>query len=77
MGPEPMTSKGTAEWKWLFEGRWIQLNSSGELMGRPYHNQMTMGYDNFRQKYTFASADGDGAVDGRGLDQSRNALITC
>lgn len=78
MGDAPAT-KGTAEWKWLFEGRWIQMNSSGELMGRPYHNQMTMGYDNFRQKYTTAGVDDLTTVmitsEGN-FDQSRQALIT-
>ena len=78
MGPEPMKSKGTAEWKWLFEGRWIQLNSSGQLMGRPYHNQMTMGYDNFRQKYLTAGVDDMQTVllttEGN-FDLSRSALI--
>jgi hypothetical protein len=78
MGDVPAV-KGTAEWKWLFEGRWIQMNSSGELMGRPYHNQMTMGYDNFRQKYTTAGVDDLQTVlitsEGN-FDQSRQALIT-
>jgi len=79
MGPEPTTTKGTAEWKWLFEGRWIQMTSSGELMGRPYHNQMIMGYDNFRQKYTTAGVDDlqtTLTTSEGNFDQSRQALIT-
>lgn len=78
MGDAPKT-KGTAEWKWLFEGRWIQMNSATELMGRPYHSQMTMGYDNFKQKYTTAGVDDLQTVlivsEGN-FDQSRQALIT-
>jgi hypothetical protein len=77
MGDVPAV-KGTAEWKWLFDGRWIQMSSSGELMGRPYHTQMTMGYDNFRQKYTSAGVDDLQTVlltcEGN-FDQSRQALI--
>jgi len=76
---EPMKSKGTAECKWLFEGRWIQQTSSGELMGRLFETQMTMGYDNFKQKYTTAGVDSmeTNMITSQGnFDESRQALIT-
>jgi len=75
---EPMKSKGTAEWKWLYEGRWIQQNLSGEVMGQPFQGQMTMGYDNFKQKYTTAAVDTmqTTLITSEGnFDQSRQVLI--
>ena len=76
---EPMKSKGTAEWKWLFEGRFIQQDWSGDMMGQPIKGQMTMGYDNFKQKYTTASVNTMETVlltsEGN-FDQSRQTLIT-
>ena len=50
-------SKGTAEWRWLFDGRWIQQTWSGSMMGQPVQGQMTLGYDNFKQKYVGSSVN--------------------
>jgi hypothetical protein len=79
MGGPDMKSEGTAEWRWLFDGRWIQQNWSGSMMGTPIKGQMTIGYDNFRQKYTMASVNDMETVlttSEGDFDQSGNTLIT-
>ncbi len=52
MGKEPTAAeKGTAENTWLMEGRWLQMQSTGTMMGRPLNSFWLMGYDNFKQSY--------------------------
>ncbi len=49
------SSKGTAEFSWLFDGRWLEQRGSGALMGMPIEVFSIMGYDNFKQSYVTAS----------------------
>ncbi len=52
MGSKPTPAeKGTAENSWLMEGRWLQMKSTGTMMGRPMTSFWWMGYDNFKQSY--------------------------
>lgn len=51
MGPAPMKSKGEAETRWLFEGRWLVTESKGSMMGMPLQGFGIQGYDNFRKQY--------------------------
>ena len=79
MGGPPMKSSGTAEFTWLFEGRWMQQNWSESLMGMPVTGHTIMGYDNFKQKYTTASVNTleTTLLTSEGnFDQSGNTLIT-
>ena len=48
-GPEG--EKGTSEWAWLFEGRFIQQTWKADVMGVPSGGQVTIGYDNFKRKF--------------------------
>jgi hypothetical protein len=54
--PQPPTP-GTAEIKWLVEGRWLRHESKGTMMGQPYTGYGTMGYDNFKQHYVQSWVD--------------------
>ena len=47
----PMTSKGSAKWSWLYEGKFVQGDVDAPLMGMPMRVRTVMGYDNFKKKY--------------------------
>jgi len=53
MGPgtPPLESKGSAEFRWLMEGRWLQQDYKGSMMGQPMRGFGLQGYDNFKQKH--------------------------
>ena len=52
MGDRTMPAeKGTAEFGWLMEGRWLQSRSKGTMMGMPIETFSILGYDNFKQSY--------------------------
>lgn len=57
MGPAKSEEKGTAEFRWLHPGRWIQSESKGTLMGQPIRLTGTWGYDNFKGKYVLSTVD--------------------
>jgi len=50
-GAEPMVSKGSAQWTWLYPGKWIQGDSDVSMMGMQVRSRTVMGYDNFKRKY--------------------------
>ena len=47
----PMESTGTAEMKMLLDGRFLQQEFTGDMMGQPFSGIGTDGYDNLRKKY--------------------------
>jgi hypothetical protein len=47
--------KGTAEFTWLMDGRWLQMRSKGSLMGMSLDSYRLMGYDNFKKSYVTAA----------------------
>ncbi|MHC5062921.1 MAG: DUF1579 family protein [Planctomycetota bacterium] len=79
MGVPGPGEKGTVEYSWLMEGRWIQSRAKGSMMGVPMETFMILGYDNFKQSYVWANvsnmdtalrhAEGD-------MNQDGTALIT-
>lgn len=50
-GQPPTVSKGTAKSTWVMNGRYVQEEFSGEMMGTPFRGMSLTGYDNVRQKY--------------------------
>jgi len=50
-GKASPAEKGSAEHSWLMQGRWLQMKSTGRMMGRPLNSYWWMGYDNFKQSY--------------------------
>ncbi len=49
MGAAP--EKGTAEFKWIMEGRWLSENAQGTLMGMPFQGYGVSGFDRFKKKW--------------------------
>lgn len=49
---EPHSSQGTASAKWILQGRFLQEDFSGEMMGKPFKGITLLGYDNVKQAYT-------------------------
>ena len=74
-GKPPMESTGTAEFKTLLDGRFLQQELTSEMMGQAYSGIGTTGYDNLRKKYLVAWIDsmgtgifmmeGTGSADGK------------
>lgn len=50
-GAPPDVTKGTMEYSWLIDGRWMQMRGEGSMMGQPITEFGVFGYDNFKQKY--------------------------
>ena len=71
----PMESTGSAEMKTLLDGRFLEQNFTGDMMGQPYNGVGITGYDNLRKKYVSTWIDsmgtgifvmeGTGSADGR------------
>ncbi|MHC4224108.1 MAG: DUF1579 family protein [Planctomycetota bacterium] len=49
-GVPPMTSKGSAEFKWLMPNRWLAQEYTGSMMGMPYTGFGITGWDNYKKK---------------------------
>jgi len=47
----PMESTGSAEMKMLLEGRFLQQELTGNMMGQPYSGVGITAYDNLRKRY--------------------------
>ncbi|GJL52282.1 MAG: hypothetical protein NPIRA01_35090 [Nitrospirales bacterium] len=50
-GKPPMESTGTAEMKMLLDGRFLQQEFNGEMMGQPFSGIGIDAYDNIQKKY--------------------------
>ncbi len=50
-GKDPVTSKGTAEFKWMLGGRYMQQDFSGSMMGMPMNGIGFNGYDKNQKTY--------------------------
>ncbi len=56
-GKPPTESTGSAEMKMLLDGRFLQQEFSGEMMGQPFSGIGIDAYDNLRKKYVTAWID--------------------
>ncbi len=50
-GKPPSEADGSVEMKMLLDGRFLQQDFTGEMMGQPYTGVGITGYDNLRKKY--------------------------
>ncbi len=50
-GKPPMEDTGTSEQKMILDGRFLQQEFTGEMMGSPFSGIGFMGYDNHSGKY--------------------------
>ncbi len=48
----PATSNATAKATWIMNGRFVQEEFQGEMMGKAFRGMSLIGYDNQKQKYT-------------------------
>jgi Protein of unknown function (DUF1579) len=74
-GKPPTESSGTVEMKMVLDGRFLQQELTGEMMGHSYSGIETSGYDNLRKRYVSTWMDtmetgvfvmeGTGSVDGK------------
>ncbi len=70
-------AKGTAEIKWVMEGRFLYEESAGQMMGMSFNSMNITGYDNFKKKFVVFHIDnmGTAIVSGEGsLDQTGKVL---
>ena len=51
-GSPSIKSKGTTEFEWAYDGRFLEEHLTADMMGSPMHGLGFTGYDNFKQKYT-------------------------
>lgn len=54
---EPITSRGTANARFILDGRFIRENFKGEFMGKPYQGFLFIGYDNMTGVYNHVWMD--------------------
>src|SRR5512137_1501695 len=75
----PVEGHGTCEQKMLLDGRYLQQEYAGEMMGDPFAGINIVGYDNYTKKFVSAWIDsmssgiyyfeGTGSEDGRNITQ--------
>jgi hypothetical protein len=59
---QPTESEGTAELKWILDGRFLMEETKGMLFGEPFEGLGITGYDNFRKQYTSMWIDSMGTA---------------
>jgi hypothetical protein len=74
----PMESKGTCEEKVVLDGRFLQQECRGEMMGQPFAGIGMIGYDNLTKKYvtTWMSSMGTGIFLMEGTGSPDGKVIT-
>ena len=81
-GKPPMESTGTCEQKMILDGRFLQQEFSGDMMGSPFTGIGVIGYDNHTGKYVSTWMDtmgtgiyyfeGTAGADGKTITQKSN-----
>ncbi len=74
----PNETKGVSERKWVFGGRFILEESSGEMMGMSYKSMNFLGFDNYKKKYVMSYLDslGTAMYMGEGKFDPSNKVMT-
>jgi uncharacterized protein DUF1579 len=73
-GPEPIEAKGTAQTKWLYDGKWAISSWDIPIMGMAFKYTWVLGYDNNKKSYVstvinsqetdLKTSEGDATQDG-------------
>jgi hypothetical protein len=50
-------SKGTAEYSWVIEGRWLGCRIKGTMLGQPFEEFTVLGYDSYAQSAVEVSVE--------------------
>jgi len=53
-GGSPNVSQGTAKASWILNGRFLEEEFHGEMMGKPFTGRSLMGYDNIKETFNTA-----------------------
>jgi len=56
-GAPAIETKGTAEFAWFAEGKWLQETWSIEMMGQMVKGIGHLGYDNFKERFVWCKVD--------------------
>ncbi len=74
----PEVTQGTATASWKFNGRFLEEQFHGEMMGKPFTGQTLLGFDNTKQKYTslWVSDTQTSMFTSEGKGDSGNKVIT-
>ena len=74
----PTESTGTCEEKMLLDGRFLQQECTGDMMGQPFTGMGVTGYDNYTKKYvsTWMSSMGTGIFLMEGTGSADGKTIT-
>jgi hypothetical protein len=76
-GP-PHASQGTAKASWILNGRFLEEEFHGEMMGKPFIGRSLMGYDNVKQTFNrvWVSDMQSAILTSEGKGESGNKVIT-
>src|ERR1051326_58810 len=47
----PEVTQGTAKAKWIFNGRFLEEEFHGQMMGKPFNGRTLMGFDNMKRTF--------------------------
>ena len=50
-GGAPQVSQGTEKSRWILNGRFLEAEFHGEMMGKPFTGRSLLGYDNTKQTF--------------------------
>ncbi len=77
-GSTPMESEGKSVMKWVLDGRFIQDNYKGTMMGMPYEGIGMTGYDNYRNLYinSWCSNQGTNMLTMSGMRHPKTGVFT-
>ena len=77
-GKPPMESTGLVEMKMLLDGRFLQSEYTGNMMGQPFTAVAVDGYDNLRKRYvsTWMSTMGTGIFTMEGTASPDGRIVT-
>ena len=77
-GKPPSETKGSAETKWVLEGRFLLEEGSGQMMGMSYKSVSYLGFDNYKKRYIVSYLDNMGTAmyTGEGKFDQSNKVMT-
>ena len=77
-GAAPQVSQGTAKSSWTLNGRFLEGEFRGEMMGKPFTGRSLMGYDNTKQKFNsvWVSDMQTSMLTSEGKGENGNKVIT-
>jgi len=77
-GSPPNVSQGTAKAKWTMNGRFVEEEFQGEMMGKAFHGRSLIGYDNTKQTFNSVWVDdlNTSMFTSEGRGENANKVIT-